>query len=140
MGKLDLQALSLQDISLAIAIEEHKTVSRAAEQLRISQSSASYGLEKLRRAFNDPIFLRRGSQMVMTERGKALVHYAQSALPQLEALTEPATFDPKRDKRHFCIAATGYEISSFFATTHKKLREVAPHISIQIEDVDAQTL
>ncbi|MBY6159407.1 LysR family transcriptional regulator [Mameliella alba] len=136
MGKSDFMALSVQDMRLLLALKDLGTVSRAAEQLEISQSSASYGLEKLRRAFSDPLFVRQGAGMAATARGDEAAAYCADMLPGFEALATPAGFDPATSTRTFRIAATAYEIFGLLADRHQALRQEAPRIVLHVDDID----
>ena len=57
-------------------------VSRAAERLGITQSAMSAALSRLRRVFNDPLLVREGNTMRLTERAIALGHQFQPLVEQ----------------------------------------------------------
>ena len=53
INEIDLNLLRLFD-----AVYRHRSVSRAAEQLELTQPAASQGLTRLRKLLNDPLFTR----------------------------------------------------------------------------------
>lgn len=121
---------------LLLALHDLGTVSGAAEQLEISQSSASYGLDKLRRAFSDPLFVRQGAGMAATARGKEASDYFASVLPGFETLAAPERFDPATSTRTFRVAATTYEVFGLLTGKYQALRQIAPHIVLHVDDID----
>ena len=136
MEKSDADGLSIQDMRLLQALEVQGTVSGAAEKLGISQSSASYGLDKLRRAFSDPLFVRQGAIMVPTAHGSDVAQYVSATLSRLDVLRRPTQFNPAASKRVFRIAATGYEIFSLLVEAHRALREQAPNVLFHVDEID----
>lgn len=136
MGKSDFMALSVQDMRLLLALHELGTVSRAAEKLEISQSSASYGLNKLRRALSGPLFVRQGAGMAATARGEEAAAYCKNVLLGLEALATPDRFEPQTSTRSFRVAATTYEIFGLLCGKYQALRQIAPRITLHIDDID----
>jgi DNA-binding transcriptional LysR family regulator len=78
MAKLDLEWLG-------VFVEVYKTqsVSRAAERLEIAQASASIALNKLRRHFGDPLFVRTSQGMEPTPRAASIYPEIHEALARI---------------------------------------------------------
>ena len=78
---------------LRVLVEMHRTrnVSRAAEALGLSQPAASLALQRLRRALNDPLFVRAPGGILPTARCSKIAQGAQKALEAVkrEVLDEP---------------------------------------------------
>jgi DNA-binding transcriptional LysR family regulator len=101
LSRVDLNLLVLFDAVLA---EQH--VARAAGRLNLSPSAVSHGLARLRRMFNDPLFLRSPKGVVPTERGLALAQPIADILQNARKLVASAEpFDPSTSTRHFLIGA-----------------------------------
>ena len=66
---------------LAVVTELHKTrsVSQTAENLDLSQSAISMSLAKLRKHFNDPLFVRTSSGMNPTPHAVELIGLLKNA-------------------------------------------------------------
>lgn len=98
------------DTNLVVALHSllvHRNVTRAGKAVGLSQSSMSHALARLRAHFGDPLLVAVGRQLVLTERGKALVEPVDEAITKLQRVfTPPAPFDPKTSRRLFRIAAT----------------------------------
>ena len=67
MLDLDLKLLAIFE-----EVYKVKSVSQAADNLRIAQPTVSMGLRKLRQRFNDPLFVRTSTGMEPTPRAADL--------------------------------------------------------------------
>ncbi|MBI1494150.1 LysR family transcriptional regulator [Rhodobacteraceae bacterium MYP1-1] len=109
-----------------IVIADTQSVSEAARRLNVSQPTASYALEKLRRGFNDPLLIRSGGKMNLTETGKALASTATSSLEEFNRITRQANFDPLTSDRTFKIMGATSELTGPYAGLPGKFRNRAP--------------
>src|SRR5262245_18431851 len=101
--------LSGIDTNLLIALRAllvQRSVTRAGEDVGLSQSSMSNALARLRAHFDDPLLVPVGREMVLTERAKGLLDPITDVVARLERVfdrSEP--FDPKTSRRVFRLAA-----------------------------------
>jgi len=82
---------------LAVVTELHRTksVSQTAENLDLSQSAISMSLAKLRKLFNDPLFVRTSSGMNPTPHAVELIGLLKNAEDILQAAFDlHVVFDP----------------------------------------------
>ena len=92
----DGSPLDLNLIRLYVAIFEASSVSKAAEQLAMTQPSVSYGLARLRRAIGDALFTRSGRGVAPTPMAKHLYAQFREALSLVEDAVEAThSFDPQ---------------------------------------------
>src|SRR3954449_10671889 len=94
---------------LAIFEEVYKTrsVSRAGENVGLSQPSISIALAKLRNIFNDPLFVRTSRGMEPTPHAMAVMKPVREAIGLLRStLGQQVVFDPVKSSRTFRIAMT----------------------------------
>jgi len=127
---------------LAVFDEIYKTrsVSRAGENLGIPQTSVSLALARLRRRFNDPLFVRTGNGMMPTPRAATLVPQLRQALQLLQSATEQqAEFDPASSFRTFRISMTDISHLEFMPAMMNKLARVAPNVQIEVLRIQADT-
>lgn len=59
-------------------IARHGSVTRAAEKLKISQSTLSEQLTELERWLGQPLFERRGKQLLLTDAGQVALEHAET--------------------------------------------------------------
>lgn len=71
---------SLRELDVFCAIAEHGSVHRAAAVVARTQSAASQSLARLERGLGHALFDRRGRQLVLNERGRALLPRARALL------------------------------------------------------------
>lgn len=99
------------DINLLLALDallQDQNVTHAAARLNITQSALSGRLTRLRRIFNDPLFVpsSSGRGMTPTSHTLALKLELQRLLQQLTQFVQSAhVFDPATSERTFRIAA-----------------------------------
>ncbi len=77
---------TLRQLEIFAAIARSGSVSRAAEQVALSQSAASTALAELERQFDCQLFDRHGKQLVLNALGKSLLPAASSLLTQAEEI------------------------------------------------------
>jgi len=128
INKMDLNLLVYLDVLL-----REKNVTRAANQLNITQPAMSNGLKRLRDLLNDPILVRTSDGMVPTERARELAPIVRGVLLTLEETLQPnKDFEPLHSQRVFRIMASDYAASTLIPALLKKMRVQAPHTSLDI--------
>jgi DNA-binding transcriptional LysR family regulator len=128
ISKIDLNLLVYLDVLL-----REKNVTRAANQLGITQPAMSNGLKRLRDLLNDPILVRTSDGMVPTERAKELAPVVRGILLTLEETLQPnKDFEPEHSHRVFRIMASDYAASTLIPALLKRLRAQAPATSLDI--------
>jgi DNA-binding transcriptional LysR family regulator len=126
LSRVDLNLLVLFEAVLA---EQH--VARAAGRLNLSPSAVSHGLARLRRMFNDPLFLRSPKGVVPTERGLALAQPIADILHNARKLVASAApFDPATSTRRFVIGTANGGSAEIVLALLKHLRTAAPGIDL----------
>lgn len=128
LEKADLNLLVYLDVLL-----REKNVTRAAEQLGITQPAMSNGLRRLRDMFNDPILVRSSEGMTPTERALELQPRIRAMLAELQQVLEPRQdFRPINSQRVFRIMASDYAEATLFPAVVKALRSEAPKVVLDI--------
>src|SRR5574343_619674 len=74
--------LTLRQLEIFAAIAREQNVSRAAEQLAMSQSAASNALVELERQFDCPLFDRIGKSLHLNATGQGVLPMVDSLLGQ----------------------------------------------------------
>ena len=110
-----------------------KNVTRAAEELGISQPAMSNGLKRIRELFSDPILVRTSDGMTPTERAKELQPLIRSVINASEQVILPkSSFDPKSSNRIFRIMASDYGETTLIPVLLTELSKKAPSIRLDI--------
>lgn len=127
-GKVDLNLLVYLDVLL-----RELNVTRAAEQLGITQPAMSNGLKRLRELFNDPLLIRSSDGMKPTERALDLQPKVRQILAETQHLLEPKQeFTAITSRRVFRIMVSDYAEATLIPTLIKHIRSEAPHIILDL--------
>ena len=79
-----LSTFDLNLVRVFLTVYQARSVSRAAVLLNVGQPAVSASLVRLRKRFDDPLFVRMGRIMVATDRAEKLAAYFMPALLQIE--------------------------------------------------------
>jgi DNA-binding transcriptional LysR family regulator len=105
-NKLDLNLLVAFD-----ALATELNITRAAEQLSISQPAMSHALRRLRTYFDDELLVQVGRKMELTPRARVLHEAVSEMLTKLEiTLSSTPAFDPSASDRTFTISVSDYSL------------------------------
>ncbi|MDE0763827.1 MAG: LysR family transcriptional regulator [Cellvibrionales bacterium] len=128
IARVDLNLLVYLDVLL-----RECNVTRAAEELGISQPAMSNSLRRLRDLFNDPILVRTSDGMTPTDRAMELKPLVRKVLSAAEQTILPKTkFEPEQSKRIFRIMASDYTEVTLLPVLLAVLRTEAPNIRLDI--------
>jgi len=134
MDILSLSKLAKMDLNLLPvfqALEEEKSVTRAARVLGLSQPAVSHSLRRLRELFDDPLFVKSSSGIVPTPRALELSARVEDILEKTGGvLLNSPRFDPSKLQRSFKLWSTDM-IQSFGAPPLLKIMEAeAPGVQM----------
>jgi DNA-binding transcriptional LysR family regulator len=129
--------MNLRSIDLNLLVAFHrlyidKNVSRAADNLGLSQPAMSNTLKRLRQLTGDELFVRTSTGMSPTTCADDLASPLAEALATIEeALSHLASFDPTKSKRKFVISAFDIGESYLLPKLMEKLAAEAPGVTLQ---------
>jgi DNA-binding transcriptional LysR family regulator len=113
-----------------------RSVSRAAQDIGVTQPTISVGLGKLRKYFNDPLFVRTSHGMEPTPHADQLVKWVRQALDSLQmAVGHQVVFDPPTSERTFRIGFTDISQIVLAPKLMTHLKSVAPNVRIEISHI-----
>ncbi|MFO0677073.1 MAG: LysR family transcriptional regulator [Polyangiaceae bacterium] len=102
-----LATVDLNLLTALRAIDDARSVTRAAKALGLSQPALSHTLARLRDTFDDPLFAKTSKGMVPTPKAETILPHVRRALADLERdVFGRKTFDPATLARTFRIQAT----------------------------------
>ncbi|HXP86754.1 MAG TPA: LysR family transcriptional regulator [Bryobacteraceae bacterium] len=123
---------------LEIIRELHRTgsVSHAAQNLGLSQSAVSMSLARLRKHFNDPLFVRTSRGMEPTPYAEGLIAELIKATEILEsAMDRRLHFDPLTSDRMFHLISTDIAQFTILPPLVKRLALTAPRVRINLRQL-----
>ncbi|EPB8978526.1 LysR family transcriptional regulator [Pseudomonas aeruginosa] len=86
-----LRQIDLNILVTFLVIFRERGVSRAAHALNITQPAVSNSLGRLRKHFNDPLFVRRGGYVEATGKAIALAAILEPALVRVQVAISSGT-------------------------------------------------
>lgn len=120
------------DLNLLIALDallRESSVTEAAARLDLSVPAMSHLLGRIREEFGDPILVRSGRQMVLTQRAIELRERVASIVEEAtELVTDGMALDPKSLKRDFVIGAGEAVLSFLGGPLLAYLGNNSPHV------------
>jgi len=135
MSQIDLPALRVFH-----EIFSTGSLSRSAQRLGVTQPAISISLGKLRRHFNDPLFVRVGNGMVPTPQAVAMHEKVLAAIAAMEsALTFRVEFDAATTDRVFRIAMTDVGQIVLLPELLDRLAVSAPRAQVEVSNITDRT-
>ena len=133
MNDVDLTGINLNLLVALDLLLRERSVTRAAEQLGVTQSAMSHSLRQLRDLLGDPLLVRGRAGMERTPRAEGLLIPLQTGLQSLrQVIAGVGVFDPSRVERRFAIAAGDAVSTVILGRLLPRLRAHAPGISLDI--------
>ncbi len=124
VDRFDLNLLIYLDVLL-----RERSVTKAAQQLGITQPAMSNGLKRLRDLFDDPILVRTSDGMSATERAQYLQPLVRNILANVDSAVQPTgKFSPSDSAKVFRIMVSDYAEATLVPAIVKRLRRDAPGI------------
>jgi DNA-binding transcriptional LysR family regulator len=128
LANLDLNLLVSMD-----ALLDQRSVTRAAQQLGLSQPALSASLARLRRHFGDELLARTGNEYRLTPLAAQLKPRVRLALDGVERVfTAQPDFDPGDSTREFSVQLSDYACAVIGTAVAEALAEQAPAARLRL--------
>jgi DNA-binding transcriptional LysR family regulator len=136
MHQIDISRVDLNLLVVFEALMEERQVARAAKRMNLSQSATSHALGRLRRLFDDPLFVRHSTGIEPTPRARVLEGPLREALAQVRRVVSPAAaFDPAVLVRSYTVATHDYPVVVLLTKLMAQLRHEAPMVDLKCVSV-----
>lgn len=131
----DVKLLQLFDVLYTL-----RSVTRASEQLGLSQPTVSISLGKLRELLGDPLFVRTQAGMTPTPKADALVAPCRQILESMRRFTAAQlVFEPASAQRRFRICMTDASHVALLPRLLAHIRALAPGVRLEAARIDGNT-
>ena len=102
--------MKLTQLKYIVEVAETGTISKAAENLYLSQPSLTAAIKELESEFDITIFSRTNKGVVLTKEGEEFLGYARQVIGQIELMEE--RYKGNTTVRHqFCVSAQHYSFA-----------------------------
>jgi LysR family transcriptional regulator, nod-box dependent transcriptional activator len=126
--RLDLNLLVALDLMLRL-----RSISRAAEQMNMSQSAMSNALTRLRQYFDDPLLVQVGRRLELTPRAEAMQDAVRDILVRVDAaISSEVDFDPAQSSREFSILLSDFTMQVLMPYVLRLAYAASPSIRFRL--------
>lgn len=125
---LDLNLLRVFD-----AVMREGSVTRAADELAMTQPAVSHALKRLHAWLGEPLFRRSAAGMTPGARASALWPQVRAALQDLERALAPGSFDPGRDRVEFRLSMSDASAAVMVPTLVSALGDGASQVDLRVQ-------
>jgi DNA-binding transcriptional LysR family regulator len=136
--------LSQVDLNLFVVLEaiyREGNLTRAGQQLNLTQPAISHALKRLRDLLQDPLFVRQGTHMEPTPFTRNIIEEVRQALQILELnLSASRNFVPENTRRNFHFSLWEYAEALILPLLLRQLADAAPGMSITTSRVKRRDL
>jgi len=136
--------LSQVDLNLFVVLEaiyREGNITRAGQQMNLTQPAISHALKRLRDLLQDPLFVRQGPHMVPTPFTRNIIEEVRQALQILEVnLSQSRNFVPENTRRSFHLSLWEYAEALILPSLMCRLTNAAPGMSITTSRVKRRDL
>ncbi len=128
-------ALELRHLRYLLAVAEHASFTRAAEDLRISQPTLSQQIKQLERTVGVQLLDRTGRTVRLTDAGEAYAHYARRALRDLAAAERAVLDVADLSRGHLRLAFTPTFTAYLVGPLAAELHSRHPGITLDVREL-----
>ena len=125
--------MKTQDLALLYifdAIMTEGSITRAAERLHMTQPAVSNAVARMRHAWKDPVFVKKGRQIEPTSYALSLWDQVRDPMHELSSALGDRTFDPGTSRRQFRIALADMVLDLLWPPLIARLEKEAPGIDL----------
>jgi DNA-binding transcriptional LysR family regulator len=134
MRDLNLRAMDLNLLPALDALLRTRHVTRAAEEVGLSQPAMSHMLGRLRGVLGDDLLVRGPSGLTVTARGAELAPRVAAALNSIRSVYRPVPFEISRVRRVLHIVACDLHSILFGPALLSRIQREAPGIELSMEN------
>ncbi len=132
----DLSLLTLADLRLLALLLQERSVTRAAQGSGQAQPAVSRRLQRLREMLGDPLLVRSGARMVLTDRALALREPLREILAQAARLEGSRGFDPAAASRAFHVVCSDCLPPTFLPDIVTRVTAAGPRLAAHVRPVE----
>jgi DNA-binding transcriptional LysR family regulator len=133
MRQVNIAGLDLNLVPALETLLRLRNVTRAAEEVGLSQPAMSRALARLRDLHGDPLLVRTRGGYVLTPKARAIQPQLASAIRSLRDVFQEQAFDPGAERRIVRLAATDTQTIVLLPRVMARLAVEAPGVELRAE-------
>ncbi len=112
------------------AIMTEGSITRAAERLSMTQPAVSNAVSRMRAAWKDPVFVKKGRQIEPTSYALSLWDQVRGPMYELSQAVSVTNFEPATSRRKFRIAIADLTLEMIWQPLVSHLEKAAPGVDL----------
>ena len=129
--------MKLKQLEVFVAVADHKSFSRAAEALYLTQPTVSVYISGLEKELNAKLFVRNTKEICMTEQGTQLYQYAREILILQDQIMELFAADSRKAKPRLVVAASTVPSRYLLPDILARYKEKYPYGQLELRESDS---
>ncbi len=124
--------MNLKKLEILMLIDKHKKITKVAEILDMKQPTVTFHMKTLEKEFGIPLFQNKSRNILLTEAGKALLHYARKMKAlEIEANRVVDEYHTLK-KGHLTIGASSVPATYLIPKLMGDFKKAYPAISLSL--------
>ncbi len=129
---LNLRTFDLNLLKVFDAVMAERSLTRAAQQLALTQPAVSNALRRLRDALGDELLVRKGRGLEPSARALELWPGVREVLRTLQAALAPAAFEPATADNSFVLTMADATAAELMPGLVRALETEAPGVTLRV--------
>jgi LysR family transcriptional regulator, pca operon transcriptional activator len=134
------QRIKLRHLRLIMALDEERSVSRAAARLHISQAAVSKTRAEIEAEIGAPLFERLNNQLELTPFGRLVLRSAKRIVSELESLSDEVSQIRGGMRGTLTIGIRSISAQPFISRAVSAFKRTHPDLTIRLIDTDLPSL
>jgi DNA-binding transcriptional LysR family regulator len=131
-SSINLRTFDLNLLKVFDTVMAERSLTKAAEQLALTQPAVSNALRRLRDALDDELLVRKGRILEPTARGQELWPAVRDILHKLQAALAPSVFEPATATNTFVLTMADATAAVLMPALVAVLAREAPGVSLRV--------
>lgn len=132
MPTRSLRTFDLNLLKVFDAVMGERSLTRAAQQLALTQPAVSNALRRLREAVGDELLVRQGRGLEPTPRALELWPAVRDMLERLQSTLAPTVFDPAQARTTFVLTLADSTAAELMPPLVEAISNQAPGVSLRV--------
>ncbi|HLL43724.1 MAG TPA: LysR family transcriptional regulator [Segetibacter sp.] len=124
--------MELRHFKMIKAVAEVKNLTKAAENLYLSQSALSHQLKEIETFFDTQIFIRHSKQMLLTDAGKTILAAGETILKELELVKQRIKILNDEESGEIRVTTECYTSYHWLSKFMKDFKSDYPEVVVRI--------
>lgn len=124
--------MELRHFKMIKAVAEVKNLTKAAENLYLSQSALSHQLKEIETFFDTQIFIRHSKQMLLTDAGKTILAAGENILKELELVKQRIKILNDEESGEIRVTTECYTSYHWLSKFMKDFKSDYPEVVVRI--------